>query len=202
MHKLKAIWRVFSYLKRYPRLAIWTLASAIAGTLLVVVFPAATRYILNYVVSGHHPDHLILLIIGVAIAMLLNSRLDYLRLVLNTTFEQNVIFDLRHDLYSHIQTLPTRWFDNRATGDVMTRILEDVGAVEQVLIHGIEQGVVAVLQIGVVLVAMFFVSPKLALVALVPVPFLSTGALLYTVTAPGRYRLHRKAASTMNSLLH
>ena len=134
MPKLKTIWRVFSYLKRYPRLAISTLGCAIASTVLVVVFPGATRYILNDVVSGHPSEHLVLLVTVVAIAMLLNSGLDYLRLLLNTTFEQNVIFDLRHDLYSHIQTLPVRWFDNRATGDVMTRILEDVGAVEQVLI--------------------------------------------------------------------
>jgi len=178
------------------------LICAVASTLLVVVFPSATRYILNDVVSGHHPDHLILLVIAVAITMLLNGGLAYLRLLLNITFEQNVVFDIRHDLYSHIQTLPLRWFDNRATGDIMTRILEDVGAVEQVLIDGVEQGIVAVLQIGVVLVAMFTVSPKLALVSLAPVPFLCAGALFYTLTAPGRYRLHRQASSTMNSLLH
>jgi len=44
--------------------------------------------------------------------------------------------------------LPLRWFDNRATGDLMTRILEDVNSVERMLIDGIEQGVVAVLQVG------------------------------------------------------
>ena len=62
-----------------------------------------------------------------------------------------MIFDLRSDLYSHIQMLPLRWFDNRATGDIMTRILEDVTSVERMLIDGIEQGVVAVLQLVVVL---------------------------------------------------
>jgi ABC-type multidrug transport system fused ATPase/permease subunit len=66
-----------------------------------------------------------------------------------------VIFDLRSDLYSHIQQLPLTWFDNRATGDIMTRILEDVNAVERVLIDGIEQGLIAVLQIVVVAVLLF-----------------------------------------------
>jgi len=37
--------------------------------------------------------------------------------------------------------LPLRWFDNRATGDLMTRVIEDVNSVERVLIDGIEQGV-------------------------------------------------------------
>ncbi len=79
--------------------------------------------------------------------------LNALRIFINNVFEQKVIFDLRSDLYAHIQRLPLGWFDNRATGDLMTRILEDVNAVERVLIDGIEQGVIAVLQI-VVVVAM------------------------------------------------
>src|SRR5881392_2352774 len=97
-------------------------------------------------------------------------------LLLNNTFEQKVIFDLRSDLYSHIQMLPLRWFDNRATGDLMTRILEDVTSVERMLIDGIEQGVVAVLQLLVVLAMMFYVSVPLSLIGLAPLPVLAGGA--------------------------
>jgi ABC-type multidrug transport system fused ATPase/permease subunit len=200
--EVKTVWRVFVYLKRYPMLAIATLACAIVGTLMVIVPPAATKYILDNVIKDHHPEHLLPLVVLVAFAMLLHRGLDYLRLLLNNTFEQKVIFDLRRDLYSHIQTLPLRWFDNRATGDLMTRILEDVSSVERVLIDGIEKGTVAVLQIAVVVAGMFYLSTKLALVALAPVPFLAGGALWYTLTAHRRYRLHRRAASTMDSLLH
>ena len=128
--------------------------------------------------------------------------LNSLRIILNNTFEQKVIFDLRSDLYSHIQLLPLRWFDNRATGDLMTRILEDVNSVERMLIDGIEQGVVALLQVVIVLGMMFYVSPSLALVGLAPMPFLAGGALWYTLTAHRRYRLQRRASSAMNSLLH
>jgi ABC-type multidrug transport system fused ATPase/permease subunit len=199
---LKTVWRVFAYLKRYPMLAIATLACAIVGTLMMVVPPAATKYILNDVISGHHPERLFPLLILVAFAMLVQRGLDYLRLLLNNTFEQKVIFDLRRDLYSHIQTLPLRWFDNRPTGDLMTRILEDVSSVERVLIDGIEKGTVAILQIVMVVAGMFYLSTKLALIALAPVPLLAGGALWYTLTAHRRYRLHRRAASAMNSLLH
>ena len=199
---MKTVCRVFAYLKRYPLLAIATLACAIAGTLMVIVPPAATKYVLNSVIKGPHSERLLPLLILVAFAMLLQRGLDYLRLLLNNTFEQKVIFDLRRDLYSHIQTLPLRWFDNRATGDLMTRILEDVSSVERVLIDGIEKGTVAVLQIVVVVVGMFYLSTKLALVALAPVPFLAGGALWYTLTTHRRYQLHRRAASAMNSLLH
>ena len=49
---------------------------------------------------------------------------------------------MRSDLYAHIQQLPLTWFDNRSTGDIMTRLLEDVTSVERVLIDGIEQEIV------------------------------------------------------------
>ena len=199
---MKTVWRVFAYLKRYPVLALAMLACAIIGTLMVVIFPVVTKRILDEVVTGHHPERLLPLVLVAAVAALVQNGLNSLRLLLNNTFEQKVIFDLRSDLYSHIQTLPLRWFDNRATGDLMTRVLEDVTSVERVLIDGIEQGTVAVLQIIIVLAGMFYLSPKLTLVGLSPVPFLAGGALWYTLTAHRRYRLQRRAASTMNSLLH
>jgi len=199
---MKTVWRVFAYLKRYPVLALAMLACAIIGTLMVIIFPVVTKRILDEVVTGHHPERLLPLVLVAAVAALLQNVLNSLRLLLNNTFEQKVIFDLRSDLYSHIQSLPLRWFDNRATGDLMTRILEDVTSVERVLIDGIEQGTVAVLQIIIVLAGMVYLSPKLTLVGLAPVPFLAGGALWYTLTAHRRYRLQRRAASTMNSLLH
>src|SRR5882724_10374965 len=199
---MKTVWRVFAYLKRYPVLALAMLACAIIGTLMVIIFPVVTKRILDEVVTGHHPERLLPLVLVAAAAALLQNVLNSLRLLLNNTFEQKVIFDLRSDLYSHIQSLPLRWFDNRATGDLMTRILEDVTSVERVLIDGIEQGTVAVLQIIIVLAGMFYLSPKLTLVGLAPVPFLAGGALWYTLTAHRRYRLQRRAASAMNSLLH
>jgi ABC-type multidrug transport system fused ATPase/permease subunit len=84
----------------------------------------------------------------------------------------------------------------------MTRVIEDVNSVERVLIDGIEQGVVAVLQIIIVLAVMFYLNPTLAFLALVPLPLLIAGALGYTLTAHRRYRLQRRAASNINALLH
>src|SRR6185437_11743324 len=82
------------------------------------------------------------------------------------------------------------------------RILEDVNAVERVLIDGIEQGVVSVLQIIIVMSVMFYLNTRLAFLALSPLPLLIIGALAYTLTAHRRYRLQRRAASAMNALLH
>ena len=75
-------------------------------------------------------------------------------------------------------------------------------SVERMLIDGIEQGVVAVLQMVIVFGMMCYVSFTLTLFALSPVPFLAAGALWYTLTAHRRYRSQRRASSAMNALLH
>jgi ATP-binding cassette subfamily B protein len=183
-------------------MAAGTLTCAIASTLMVIVFPGVTKWIINDVVRAHHPEKLLPLVLLALAAFVLQHGFNVLRIILNNTFEQKVIFDLRSDLYSHIQLLPLRWFDNRATGDLMTRVIEDVNSVERVLIDGIEQGSVAALQIIIVVGVMFYWNVNLALFALIPFPLLVAGALTYTLTAHRRYRLQRRAASAMNALLH
>src|SRR5207247_11439999 len=159
--------------------------------------PTGIRKGSNEVIVWHHHEHLRPLVLIAMVALFLQHGLNSLRLLLNNTFEQKVIFDLRSDLYSHIQLLPLRWFDNRATCDLITPILEDVTSMERVLIDGIDQGTVAVLQILIAVAFMFYLSAKLALVGLTAVPFLAGGALWYTLTAYRRYRLQRRAASDM-----
>ncbi len=198
---MKTVLRVFSYLRRYPLWATGTILCAILTTVLVIVFPKVTQVVIDEIRAGR-ADHLWQLMFLALGAFFLRDVFNALRIILNNTFEQKVIFDLRSDLYSHIQQLPLTWFDNRATGDIMTRVLEDVNSVERVLIDGIEQGVVAILQVIIVLAMLFAYNTKLALLALLPLPLLIAGALSYTLTAHRRYRLQRKASSAMNSLLH
>ncbi len=199
---MKQTFRVFHYLRRYPWLAAGTMLTAIVGTLLVAVFPDVTRRIVQDVIQGDSPE-LLWPLVGIALgAFLLQGILNAVRIILNNTFEQLVIYDLRSDLYEHIQRLPLHWFDDRATGDIMTRLVEDVTSVERVLIDGIEQGTTSILQIIVVTGFMLTYSPTLTLAAAAPIPFLIAGALLYTLTARPRYRKQRTAASAMNSVLH
>ena len=198
---MRILLRVFGYTARYPWMAAATMFCAIGGTLMVIVFPAITQRVIDGVLIQHTEALTPLLLIGLT-AFFAQEVLNALRLLLNNHFEQRVIFDLRSDLYARIQRLPLPWFDNRATGDIMTRLVEDVTSVERVLIDGIEQGTVAVLQIIIVLALMARSSYPLMLAALAPLPFLAAGALAYTLTAGKRYREARKATSALNSLLH
>ena len=183
-------------------MAIGTVAFAVLATLTVIVFPTVTQLVIDEGIRGRKPELILPLALVAVGAFLVQAIANSLRIILNNTFEQKVIFDIRSDLYDHIQKLPLRWFDHRATGDIMTRVLEDVNSVERVLIDGVEQGTVAVLQVLIVGAILFLRHSWLAWLTMLPVPFLIAGASVYTLTARGRYRKQRQAASAMNSLLH
>jgi ATP-binding cassette subfamily B protein len=183
-------------------MAVGTIAFAVLATLMVVVFPTVTQRVIDEAIRGRKPELILPLALTAVGAFLVQGISNSIRIILNNTFEQKVIFDLRSDLYDHIQKLPLRWFDDRATGDIMTRVLEDVNSMERVLIDGIEQGTVSILQVIIVGGILFLREPWLATLTMIPVPFLAAGALLYTLTAKSRYRKQRQAASAMNSLLH
>src|SRR5437660_12743653 len=101
--RMKTVWRVFRYLKRYPWMAAGTLACAVSSTVMIIVFPTVTKFIIDDVIAGHRPE-LLLPMAGVALlAFFLQDFLDSLRILLNNSFEQKVIFDLRSDLFRHIE---------------------------------------------------------------------------------------------------
>lgn len=194
--------RVLSYLKRYPLLASTQMLCAVIGTLMVIVFPKVTQVIIDEVIPQGQIERLLPLVLISLGAFFARDFLNAMRILVNNVFEQKVIYDLRSDLYDKIQRLPLQWFDNRPTGDIMTRVSEDVQAMERVLIDGIEQGAVSILQILVVGIVMFSMNATLAATAMIPIPFLVIGAVWYTSTARDRYRENRRATSDMNSLLH
>ena len=200
---MKSILRVFGYIKHYPFHALAQLACAIGMTLATFVFPNATRHVIDEIIPfpARHGEF------GFWVAMtflgfVIKEGLNGLRIMVNNIFEQKVIYDIRSDLYDKIQRLPLRWFDTRRTGDVMTRVVEDVTNMERVLIDGIEQGLVAVLQVFGVGVFLFWMNAKVALWATMPVPLLAVGAWIYSSMGRDRYRNQREAASDLNALLH
>jgi ATP-binding cassette subfamily B protein len=198
---MKTFRRVWVYARAYPGLVIGTFGTAILSTLAGFVFPQVTGMVIDNVLVPHRADLLLPYVLVVVTSFLLRDGLNGLRIRFNNTFEQTVIFDLRRDLYGTLQRLPLRWYDQRATGDIITRVIDDVTSMERVLIDGVEQGIIAVLQIVGVGGIMFYSNPRLAAWMLLPMPFLVGGAAWYTMTARFRYRDQRRAASAMNALL-
>ena len=200
---MKSILRVFSYLRHYPWLAVAQLFCAVGMTLAVFVFPNATGHVIDKIIPDprRHAEFLFWILIAL-LGFLTKDGLNMLRIFINNTFEQKVIFDIRSDLYAKIQRLPLRWFDTRRTGDIMTRVVEDVTNMERVLIDGVEQGLVAALQVLGIGIYLFFLNPTVAAWATLPVPFLALSAWIYSTRGRDRYRNNRDAASDLNALLH
>jgi ABC-type multidrug transport system fused ATPase/permease subunit len=193
--------RVSVYLWPYKWLALATVGCAVLSLLCAFAFPRLTQYIIDVVIGDGQTDKLtpvILLLLG---AFFLRDFFNCVRIQVNNHFEQNVVFDMRRDVYGRLQRLPVSYYDKRASGDLMTRVIEDVNAVERLLIDGTEQGTVAIVSIFGVLAILFATNPVLAGVAMIPIPLLAIGAMCYTLTAHSRYRKQRQASSAMNALL-
>ena len=197
---LEVVRRVAVYLRPYRGLALANITCALVSLGFSLAFPQFVQVIIDDVIRGKTTRYL-WLIAGLAAAFFLRDAFNSLRILVNNVFEQNVIYDMRRDVFKHLQRLPVGYFDQRASGDLMTRVVEDVNAVERVLIDGTEQGTTAFLSVVVVLSILFCKNPALAAIALVPIPILAGGTLWYTTTAHSRYRAQRKAASAMNALL-
>ena len=193
--------RVGVYLLPYKLMALGTIGFALLSLAAAFTYPKLTQHVIDEVITKKNADSLapvMGLLIG---AFFLRELFTGIRIRLNNELEQKVILDLRRDVYARLQRLPVGWFDQRASGDLMTRVIEDVNAMERLLIDGTEQGTVAILSIVGVLTILFCTNPLLAGVALAPLPILIGGALWYTLTAHQRYRVQRQAASAMNALL-
>ena len=193
--------RIAAYLRKYPGYAVGTISAALLSTLLGLVYPRLTGYLIDDVIAKGQKDKLPWLVGLLLLVFLGRDGLNALRILLNNLFEQKVILDLRRDLYSAFQRLSTSWYDHRSSGDLLTRVSEDVMNMERMLIDGIEQGLIALLQLFGVGFILFRIDPFLAAWSLAPIPFLAAGALYYTLTAHPRYRIQRKASSALNSLL-
>ena len=193
--------RVSVYLWPYKWLALATVGCAVLALLCAFAFPRLTQFIIDDVIDDGQTDKLtpvILLLLG---AFFLRDFFNSVRIQVNNHFEQNVVFDMRRDVYGRLQRLPVSYYDKRASGDLMTRVIEDVNAVERLLIDGTEQGTVAIVSIFGVLAILFATNPVLAGMAMIPIPLLAIGAMCYTLTAHRRYRKQRQASSAMNALL-
>src|SRR5215471_16914779 len=175
--KARSTWevvrRVAVYIRPYKLMAAGTVGCALLSMALSLAYPKLTQFVIDDVIGHKRSDMLGPMMLALLGAFFLRDLFNSLRIRINNTFEQNVIYDMRCQVYARLQRLPVDYFDQRASGDLMTRVIEDVNSVERVLIDGTEQGSVAVLGLIAVAAIMFETNAKLAAVALIPLPILS-----------------------------
>lgn len=197
-----ALRRLLAFARGHWRMAAGQLALALAGTLLILVFPGVVRWFMDDIIPAGRMDGIWqagLLALG---AFTVREALFYARTRLIGAFEQAMIMDLRGRLHRKICRLPVRWFDHQTTGDVMTRLADDVPATQRVILEGIEQGATAVLQIGLTTIVMMLTDPRLALIVLAPTPLIAAGGWIYSRWVSPRSTAAREATSRLNDTLH
>ncbi len=198
---LDILGRVAPYLLRHRTVAAANFACAALALGFSLAFPQIIQHIIDDVIAPARADLLLPAVLVLAAAFLLRAVFTALRIVANNVFEQNVILDMRRDLYARLQLLPVGFFDRSAAGDLMTRLNDDVVAVERIVIDGSEQGAIALLSVAAVFAILCAKNGELALLALIPLPLLAAAIASYSIMSVQQFRALRGAMSTLNMLL-
>ena len=200
---MNIISRVTRYLFRYKGLFVSTLLMAGAMTALAVAVPWVIQQVLDQMFEhGVHEVKLLLQGTGVIAGLyFVREIFNCIRIRINNTLEQKVILDLRRDLHDKLLELPIAFYDRRKSGDIASRVVEDVQNVERAILDGTEQGSVAILTIVGVAAVMFVHEPTLAAFVFLPLPVLFVMAWKYAKVSRRNWKAVRETSGELNSLL-
>ena len=199
----KVISRVSSYLFQHKWLFGLTLSLACIMTVVTVTVPLAIQKVLDKLIASNSKDGSFLSegILIIASLFLLKEILNCLRIRTNNKLEQKVILRLRSDLHAKLLNLPIGFYDKRKSGDIASRVVEDVQNVERAILDGTEQGVIALLTLIGATVMMFTQEPRLAALVFLPLPLLMVMAFRYSKISKKNWREVRETSGELNSLL-
>lgn len=198
---MKALLRVLQYLRPHRALAIATLICAACATAMELVPPWVIKIIIDDVIQAKQAS-LLPWVIGLLVgAYVLKNLFASLRIRLNNQLEQTVVHDLRRHVFSALQRLSITYFENRSTGEIMSRVTNDTEHVERIFIDGLEGMLTASLTLIGITGLLFMLNWKLAALSLLPIPFLALSAGWFTSTVHGYYRETRQSAAELNGYL-
>ncbi len=198
---MKTLLRVLSYLKPYRGPVSITLGLAVLTTLLDMLPPWLIKVIVDSLVEGEVDNSVQWFVVALVLAYFARHYSNHRRILLNNEVEQKIVFDMRSQVYRALQGLSLNFFENRSTGELMSRVNDDVNYVERIFIDGVEQALTAILTLVGITIILFAMHWKLAVLALLPIPLLVYGAWKYTQRAHSQYTVVRQSAGRMNSIL-
>ncbi|MBU7591924.1 ABC transporter ATP-binding protein [Metabacillus halosaccharovorans] len=175
----KQMWRLFSYLKPYSKnLLPAAFVAVFISALVRLVAPILIgKYTLDYAIANKDINLLTILVVTIAGLYILSYIANKFRIKWMNMLGQNVIYDIRKHLFTHVQTLSHRFFDQRSAGSILVRIMNDINSLQELFTSGVINLLMDfILLIGVVAL-LFTLSPQLTLAILIIVPlmfFIST----------------------------
>ena len=198
---MQTIWRVSGYLFRYRGLFALTIGLALGSTLFFIAIPQFIKTILDEIVAQGRSDLVWWGTLGITGCYFMREVLNSLRIRVNNTLEQRVLVDLRRDLHAKLLDLPIAFYDRRKSGEIASRVIEDVQNVERVLLDGTEQGLVALLTVFGIATILFVQQPLLAGLVLLPLPIVLWLSILHFRATRRNWKRVRESAGELNSLL-
>ncbi|SDP04756.1 ABC transporter ATP-binding protein [Halobacillus aidingensis] len=168
------MWRLLTYLKPYAKtlLPVAIIAMLVSTIVRLVVPVLIGQVAIDIAIADRDTNLLIQLVVGIAIMYLLSYIGNGLRIKYVNILGQNVIYDLRQHLFSHVQRLSHKFFDSRSAGSILVRIMNDINSLQELFTNGIINLLMDVVMLTGIVVILLVFSPKLALAILVILPIM------------------------------
>lgn len=165
--------RSFVYIKKYKGKMITALVLSVFAAISGLLGPLITQYALDNTIPQKNMGQLVLLTLAFVGTIAVSITFSTIRSRIMTVVGQDIIFDIRTDLFKHLQELPFEYYDNRPHGKILIRVVNYVNSVSDMLSNGIINVILECLNMLFIMIFMFFVNVKLSLVVLSGLPILA-----------------------------
>ena len=162
--------RSFVYIKKYKGKMITALMLSVFTAISGLLGPLITQYALDNTIPQKNMGQLVLLTLAFVGTIAVSITFSTIRSRIMTVVGQDIIFDIRTDLFKHLQELPFEYYDNRPHGKILIRVVNYVNSVSDMLSNGIINVILECLNMLFIMIFMFFVNVKLSLVVLSGLP--------------------------------
>lgn len=170
---IKHLLRAFVYIKKYAAQMILALILSALGGITMLLAPMITKQALDVAVPQKDMHQLYMLALMLFGAYLLSVIFTTIRSRVMTKVSQNIIYNIRGDIFEHLQKLPFQYYDDRPHGKILIRVVNYVNSVSDMLSNGLINVILEILNLIFIVVFMFLVDVKLSLVVLAGVPVLA-----------------------------
>lgn len=190
--------KFLSYYKPYKGWFFLDMAMAATSSVLSIISPALVRKVLSFIGVEGSLKYIIILMSLVFACYTLTSVCTYIRIRWGHYLGVWIENDMRSDLFNHLQKLSFSYFDRHKTGDIMSRISNDLFNIAEVAHHGPEDVVISILTIIGAYVLMFIINAPMSLISIIPLPIMAVYGIVFNKKLKNRNRAIRKSISEIN----
>ena len=173
----------------------------VIGSLVGLIPPILLRRLIDQTI----PSQNVVAIVNISLLALgtfaVSAGIRFLRNYWGHKIAQRIVYDMRNDIYDHFQRLPMRFHDDKKTGELMSRVVDDLNTLQEFIHHGPEGFLVGLTTIVGVLAVLFTLNVPLTLIALSFTPFLGIFAYSLVKRMHKAFRRNRRAKAKLHDRL-